>query len=60
MPYNNDDILPENYVVKGVLKKDNYYIDEHHIFDLEYNIPIQISLEEKQQIGKLKSIKKFP
>ena len=49
MTYTNDDLLPENNVVKGVFKKDNYYIDENYIFDLEYSIPIQISLEEKLQ-----------
>ena len=30
-----------NHVVKGMNYKFNYYIDQHHVTDLEYNIPIR-------------------
>jgi len=33
----------ENYVIKGMNRKMNYYIDQHSIFDLEFNLPIQES-----------------
>jgi hypothetical protein len=46
MKYNREDNQPENYVVKGIYKKDNYYIDEDHVYDLEFCTPVNISLEE--------------
>jgi hypothetical protein len=46
MKYNREDNQPENYVVKGIHKKDNYYIDENHVYDLEFFTPVNISLEE--------------
>lgn len=33
------DTRPENYVVKGMNQKYNYFVNEHQIFDLEFNIP---------------------
>jgi hypothetical protein len=39
LPY-RDDLLPENSVVTGMNQKMNYYKNENHIFDLEFNIPI--------------------
>jgi len=35
------DEWPENYVVRGLNKKMNYFINKHRIYDLEFNIPIQ-------------------
>ena len=32
---------PENYIVKGINEKMNYYVNQYQIFDLEYNIPLQ-------------------
>lgn len=32
---------PENYLVKGMNEKYNYFVSEHFIIDLEYNMPIQ-------------------
>ena len=34
---------PENYIVKGINEKMNYYVNQYQIFDLEYNIPLQQS-----------------
>lgn len=43
---------PENYIVKGVTEKINYFINEHQIYDLEFNIPMQqtFNLTMKQGI----------
>ena len=30
---------PENYVIRGMNHKLNYYMDEHQLYDLEYQIP---------------------
>lgn len=35
------DTKPENYIVKGINQKYNYFVNEYQIFDLEYNIPLQ-------------------
>ena len=35
------DQFPENYVVRGLNQKMNYLINDHSIYDLESNIPIQ-------------------
>ena len=32
---------PENYVVRGLNKKMNYFVNRTSIYDLEYNIPTQ-------------------
>lgn len=32
---------PENYIVKGVTEKLNYFVNEYQIYDLEFNIPMQ-------------------
>ena len=37
------DTRPENYVVRGLDKKLNYFVNKHQIYDLEYNIPMQSS-----------------
>ena len=37
------DKRPENYVVRGMDTKINYFVNEHQIYDLEYNIPMQTS-----------------
>ena len=34
---------PENYIVKGMNQKYNYFVNEYQIYDLEYNIPLQVS-----------------
>jgi hypothetical protein len=39
IPY-REDLIPENYVVSGMHQKMNYYKNENHLFDLEFNIPI--------------------
>lgn len=31
----------ENYVVRGLNEKLNYFMDEHQIIDLEYRVPLQ-------------------
>mgnify|MGYP000938046092 CR=1 FL=1 len=31
---------PENYIVKGVSEKLNYFLNEFQIYDLEFNIPM--------------------
>ena len=36
------DTLPENYVVRGMNNKLNYFMDEFQIYDLEYQIPQQL------------------
>jgi hypothetical protein len=33
----------ENYIVKGMNEKMNYFVNQYQIFDLEYNIPLQQS-----------------
>jgi len=45
--------------VKGIHKKDNYYIDENLVYDLEFNTPVNISLEELNS-DNVSSIKQFP
>ena len=40
-----EDIIPENYVVTGMNQKLNYYKNENHIFDLAFNIPVQITTD---------------
>jgi len=30
---------PENYIIRGMNNKLNYFMDEHQIYDLEYQIP---------------------
>ena len=37
------DTRPENYVITGMNKKINYFVNKHQIYDLEYNIPMQSS-----------------
>ena len=32
---------PENYIVRGMDLKYNYFISQHQLFDLEYNLPMQ-------------------
>ena len=32
---------PENYIVRGMDLKYNYFVSQHQIFDLEYNLPMQ-------------------
>ena len=34
-------LRPENYIVRGMNQKMNYFINKHQIFDLEFNIPMQ-------------------
>ena len=34
-------LKPENYIVKGMNEKYNYFAGLHFIVDLEYNVPIQ-------------------
>ena len=46
MKYESEDDQPENNVVRGIHKKDNYYIDKNHVYDLEFNTPVNISLEQ--------------
>ena len=36
-----DDEKPENYIVKGLNQKLNYFVSQHQIYDLEHNIPLQ-------------------
>jgi len=45
--------------VKGIHKKDNYYIDENLVYDLEFNTPVNISLEELNS-DNVSSIKQLP
>jgi len=33
------DEWPENYVVRGLNKKMNYFISRYRIYDLEFNVP---------------------
>lgn len=40
----------ENYVVRGLNERLNYFMGENQIFDLEYNVPIQ-KLENNPHIG---------
>lgn len=47
-----EDIVPENYVVSGMNQKFNYYKNQSHIFDLEFNIPVQTTTNiENNAIG---------
>ena len=47
-----EDVVPENYVVTGMNQKFNYYKNENHIFDLEFNIPVQTTTDiELNAIG---------
>jgi hypothetical protein len=32
---------PENYLVKGMNEKYNYFVNKTFILDLEYNVPVQ-------------------
>jgi hypothetical protein len=34
---------PENYIVKGMNQKMNYFVNQYQIYDLEHNIPLQQS-----------------
>ena len=57
--YEPEENHAENYVVKGINKKDNYYVDENFIYDMEFNSPLNISSEKLNDV-KFKSDKKFP
>ena len=50
------DEYPENYVVKGLNEKMNYFINQQQIIDLESNIPLQKS---KHNSLKLKDKSRF-
>ena len=34
------DSFPEYYITKGLLEKNNYFMDSHQAIDLEHNIPM--------------------
>ena len=40
---------PENYLVKGMNQKYNYFVNECQIYDLEHNIPLQQSTNNSLQ-----------
>lgn len=39
--YKDKEMRPENYIVRGMNQKFNYFINEYQVFDLEYNLPLQ-------------------
>ena len=43
-----DGTRPENYIVRGMNKKMNYFVSKHQIYDLEFNIPFQTSSNSYQ------------
>ena len=57
--YEIEEYHPENYVVKGINKKDNYYVDENFIYDMEFNSPLNISSEKLNDV-KFTTHNKFP
>ena len=53
---------PENYVVKGLNNKFNYFVSRNKIYDLEFNIPLceavnsSLSVKDKSRFNKQNKI----
>lgn len=43
--------FPENYIVRGMNNRLNFFMDETHIYDLEYQIPQQRVKNELNGVG---------
>ena len=41
---------PENYIVRGLNKKNNYFVSRFRIFDLEHNIPMCDAVQNSMMV----------